>query len=312
MYKDAGMDINAVDLSDITVLYCEDEEDLRHITADVINNFTKKVYVAHNGVEGLNLFKEHEEDIDLIITDVNMPEMNGLEMAKAIKEININIPIIVATAFSHSSYLLESIEIGIDKYVLKPIDIKKLFRVMKQSLLYHELQDLYRDNHTHLANRNALLKHIKQTPKDMLAIIDIDDFSLINELFGEENGDKILLQFSQLLENYFNKEEYIIYRVGGDQFCILPRDNEMDIHFFKTICDGFVENVDLVGIDLDNGSNINITITIGIAKSEDYHVFENAQRVLNIAKNKFVQIMIFDPELHVGPKNFEENLLIIQ
>ncbi len=72
-----------------------------------------------------------------------MPIMNGLEMIREIKRINPNIPIIVATAFSNTEYLLEAIDIGVDKYVLKPIDMKKLLQLMSQSLLYHELKDLY-------------------------------------------------------------------------------------------------------------------------------------------------------------------------
>ena len=55
-----------------------------------------------------------------------MPNMNGLEMAKEIKRINPNMPIVVATAFSNSEYLLEAIDLGVDKYVLKPINVKKL------------------------------------------------------------------------------------------------------------------------------------------------------------------------------------------
>ena len=164
------MNSTAVNLKDITVLYCEDEDDLRTVTGDVIQQFTKKVFLAENGQIGLELFKKHADEIDLIITDVNMPEMNGLEMAKEIKAINFNIPIIVATAFSNSSYLLEAIELGIDKYVLKPIDIKKLFTVMKQSLLYHELQDLYRDSFTRLPNRNALIKELKFETESILAL----------------------------------------------------------------------------------------------------------------------------------------------
>ena len=131
------MNANAVNLKDITVLYCEDEDDLRNVTGEVIKQFTKEVHLAQNGKIGFETFLKYQDDIDLIVTDVNMPELNGLEMARKIKEINPNIPIIVATAFSNSSYLLEAIELGIDKYVLKPIDIKKLFSVMKQSLLYH-------------------------------------------------------------------------------------------------------------------------------------------------------------------------------
>ena len=113
-------------LKEITVLYCEDEKDLRDATIGILKNFTKQQFIAEDGAEGLELFKKNKDEIDLIITDVNMPNMNGLEMSKIIKDLNPDIPIIVATAFSNSEYLLDAIELGVDKYVLKPVNIKKL------------------------------------------------------------------------------------------------------------------------------------------------------------------------------------------
>ncbi|MBI3873740.1 MAG: response regulator [Arcobacter sp.] len=223
--------------------------------------------MAENGKIGLDIFLEYGNEIDLIVTDVNMPELNGLEMARKIKEINPNIPIIVATAFSNSSYLLEAIELGIDKYVLKPIDIKKLFNVMKQSLLYHELQDLYRDNLTHLGNRNALIKELRQTKPSIIALIDIDDFSILNELYGEENGDKLLLQFKQQLQDFFPSNEYSLYRVGADKFVVNLKNTSTTQDELKLKCIDFIHNLDSSGVPIDNGNNINIGITIGIAKS---------------------------------------------
>merc|ERR1711879_93109 len=142
-------------LKNITILYAEDEAALREITLNILRGFTKKQLVAKNGAEGLELFKENESEIDLIITDVNMPIMNGLEMIREIKKINSNIPIIVATAFSNTEYLLEAIDIGVDKYVLKRIDMKKLLQLMSQSLLYHELKDLYIESQKSVIDRNT-------------------------------------------------------------------------------------------------------------------------------------------------------------
>ena len=200
------MDKDVSSLKEITVLYCEDELHLREVTQGILESFTKKQFIASDGQEGLELFEKNQNDIDLIITDVNMPNMNGLEMSKKIKEINPNIPIIVATAFSNSEYLLEAIELGIDKYVLKPINIKKLLDTMAQSLMYHELRDLYMDQLTHLPNRNALIRDLAKSSSALLALIDIDKFSVLNDLYGEQNGDNILVLFSQELIKKFNNE----------------------------------------------------------------------------------------------------------
>ena len=64
-------------LKNITILYAEDEKDLREVTHQILKGFTKKQYIAQNGQEGLELFKQYENEIDLIITDVNMPILNG-------------------------------------------------------------------------------------------------------------------------------------------------------------------------------------------------------------------------------------------
>lgn len=73
-------------LKNITILYAEDEMALREITLNILKGFTKKQFVAENGAQGLELFKKYESEIDLIITDVNMPIMNGLEMIREIKK----------------------------------------------------------------------------------------------------------------------------------------------------------------------------------------------------------------------------------
>lgn len=72
-------------LKNITILYAEDEDALRDITLNILKGFTKKQYIAKDGLEGLKLFEQYQDQIDLIITDVNMPNMNGLEMIKKLK-----------------------------------------------------------------------------------------------------------------------------------------------------------------------------------------------------------------------------------
>jgi diguanylate cyclase (GGDEF)-like protein len=296
-------------LKDITVLYCEDEQYLRDVTKGILESFTKQQFIAVDGQQGLELFLENQNTIDLIITDVNMPKMNGLEMAKQIKEINPNIPIIVATAFSNSEYLLEAIELGIDKYVLKPINIKKLLDTMRQSLLYHELRDLYVDQLTHTANRNALIRDIKnnETQNTIMALIDIDKFSVLNDLYGESNGDKILLGFTKNLREKFHEDTFKIYRVGSDRFVIFTTSNELNIDAFKKMCQDFSKNIDNNGINIDE-TNVDINLTIGIAQSDDKHTFEYAQRAMQKARKKYLQILVFDKSLFEHKEDFQKNI----
>jgi diguanylate cyclase (GGDEF)-like protein len=293
-------------LKNITILYAEDEAALREITLNILKGFTKKQFVAENGAQGLELFKENESEIDLIITDVNMPIMNGLEMIREIKKINPNIPIIVATAFSNTEYLLEAIDIGVDKYVLKPIDMKKLLQLMSQSLLYHELKDLYIDNLTHLPNRNKLKKDLENSSEDLMALINIDKFSTINDLFGESNGDKVLVEFSENIKEFFAKDEYNVYRIEADKFLVVAKDFKKDVQELYDLCKKFEEFIEEDPVYIDE-HEIDLNITIGIAKNSDSNAYKHVQRVLSYARRKFEPILIYNDSFNIQ-ESFEENI----
>lgn len=293
-------------LRNVVVLYVEDEQLLRDIVSKSLSSFTKKQYIAKDGQEGLELFQKYQDEIDLVITDVNMPKMNGLEMTRAIKSINQNVPVIVATAFSNTEYLLEAIDLGVDKYVLKPIDMNKLISIMSKSLLYHELQDLYKDDLTKLPNRNKLKKDLEETPDDLLALINIDQFATLNDLLGETMGDKILVEFANKIKEYFEDKLYKIYRVEGDKFVIITRDANHNIEEFFKKCKDFISLIESEDIVIDD-SSIDLNITIGIAKSAKSDAYKHAQRVLYYAREKFKSIMIYDESLNIK-QNFEENL----
>ena len=293
-------------LKNITILYAEDEKDLREVTHQILKGFTKKQYVAQNGQEGLELFKAHENEIDLIITDVNMPVMNGLDMVKEIKKININIPIIVATAFSNKEYLLEAIDIGIDKYVLKPIDIAKLLQVMSQSLIYHELKDLYTDTLTNLPNRNKLKKDLSENDIDLMALLDVDEFSTINDLFGEKIGDTILYELASKIKNYFSDNEYFVYRMEADKFAIVAKQNNKDVDEFYNLCKAFADKIEKESLLIEE-DEIDINITIGIAQGDGARAFKYSQRVINYARTKLQRIMIYNESFKIQ-QSFEENI----
>ena len=298
--------INNIDvLKNITILYAEDEDDLRDVTVSILKTFTKNQLVAKNGKEAYDIFLKHEDEIDLIITDINMPILNGLDFIKQIKEINVDIPVIVTTAFSNKEYLLEAIDIGVDKYVLKPIDITKLLQAMSQSLIYHELKDLYTDKLTKLSNRNKLKKDLSKNDYDLVALIDIDEFATINDLFGEAIGDKILYEFTQKLLNYFPKDYYSIYRIESDKFSILAK-NHSSVDEFYNFCRVFIDKIELESFYI-NDNEIDINVTIGIAKSKGLLAYKYSQRIISYARRKFQKIMIYDESYQIQ-QSFEENL----
>lgn len=301
---------NLASLKNVTILYAEDEAALREVTGSILRGFTKHQYFAEDGKQGLELFIKHQDEIDIIITDVNMPNMNGLEMAKAIKEINPNIPIIVATAFSNTEYLLEAINLGVDKYVLKPVDMKKLLDTMSQSLMYHELKDLYIDQLTRLPNRNKLKKDLNSAKTDLLALINIDKFSTLNDLYGEFNGDRILQQFALRLEDFFGNENFTFYRVEADKFAIISKDPNRNINDFQSLCKRFSVDIENNDIIIDD-NEIDINITVGIAKHDGDKSYTHAQRVINYARKKYEPIMVYNEEFNIQ-ESYIQNLFWVK
>jgi len=109
----------------LRVLYVEDEIALRDITSSSIKSIVKTLVVADNGKDGLEKF--NQETFDVIITDLSMPVMDGLEMIKEIRKINTTIPIIVTTAFGSQNEEVEKLkDMGMSAYIMKPVDIMKL------------------------------------------------------------------------------------------------------------------------------------------------------------------------------------------
>ncbi|EGF1229646.1 response regulator transcription factor [Campylobacter jejuni] len=113
---------------ELIILVVEDEIKTRESLINVLSERFSKVIGAQNGDEGLKKFKKFKPD--LVITDIAMPIMDGLDMAREIKEISDDVPIVVLSAYSEKEILLHSIDIGIDKYLIKPVDIEELFKVL--------------------------------------------------------------------------------------------------------------------------------------------------------------------------------------
>lgn len=125
-------------LKELTILYVEDEQYVREEIEDMLSIKIKKLITVSNGQEALDLFKSEENDIDIIITDIQMPIMNGLELIENVRQINQDIPIIITSAFNEIEYLKKAIDLHVDKYITKPIDMVQLFKVIKRASIVLE------------------------------------------------------------------------------------------------------------------------------------------------------------------------------
>jgi len=131
------MKLDTKQLQHITILYVEDDDIVSSQTKKILDKLFKKVYVGFDGKDGLALYKKNIDDIDVVVTDINMPNMNGLDMIKEINKLNKSLPTIVTSAYSDSDNLLKAIDINVDKYITKPILIKELTVTIVELVLHY-------------------------------------------------------------------------------------------------------------------------------------------------------------------------------
>ena len=119
-------------LKALTILYIEDEEGIRKKISDSLRYYTKEVLEAKDGEEGLKIYKEKNPDI--IYTDILMPKMDGISLVKEIRKNDKKIPIVLVTAHTEKSYLLNAVELHLEQYIVKPISLKELKNSLEKCL----------------------------------------------------------------------------------------------------------------------------------------------------------------------------------
>lgn len=111
-------------MSKYNLLYVEDDVEIIDDILYFIKKKFKKIYIANDGKEALDLFNEN--DIDLLLLDINIPYINGLQVAEIIRKENADIPILFLSAYSEKNKLLKAIDLQIHGYILKPLKIDEL------------------------------------------------------------------------------------------------------------------------------------------------------------------------------------------
>jgi len=289
-----------------TILYVEDDKGARDQLSTFLQRFASELFVATNGKEGLNLYHEHHPDI--IITDIKMPAMNGIEMLSSIKESNEKQHAIFTTAYSDVEYLIEAINLQVDGYILKPIDISqieaKIVDIVEHIWLQNELKrKIYFDYLTNLSNRFSFFEdiHTKETPAVFL--IDINKFRVINEVYGSEIGSKVLVKFARELEKIVKNSSYKLYRISGDEFAIFDKESSADTDKYKLLLEKILNTLDNLHLHIDNNT-ITIDITVGVSTTQK-NGYESANVALNDAKKSRKSFVIFTPEMNHKKESME-------
>jgi PAS domain S-box-containing protein len=209
MIDDNNNQIDRNYLKSLVVLYVEDEDDVRTQMVSFLQRRVRNVYAAAHGLQGLDSFGQY--DIDLVITDIRMPLMDGLAMAERIRAINPKIPIIITTAFEETRYFTRAIDLGVDKYIVKPINLDILSntllvvaRQLRADAALREIEGRYRLLFK-LSNISISVNDFTEASADKLGVLDlageiIDCNDAFLTLLGYDQRDNLTHKsFSELL-----------------------------------------------------------------------------------------------------------------
>jgi len=177
---------------DLTVLCVEDESGVRQRIVNTLGYYFKDVYEASNGEEGLNAYYDNQPD--LILCDIQMPIMDGLEMIKKIREEDISIPIVLLTAYNSEEYLMKLINLRVQHFILKPINAQNLEEALANALKgkYREIVKIKNDIFLDIDN---LVLHVKD--KDItLSSREVKFLTLLS--------NKTVVYYSKIEEELWN------------------------------------------------------------------------------------------------------------
>jgi len=163
-------------LKTLTIMYVEDDDNIRNSLGNILKKVFKEVITCIDGKDGLSNYKLYTQDMDMqfdaIISDINMPNMNGLEMIKEIRKFDSEIPAILTTAHGEANYLMEAIKIGVSGYTLKPIDTKELLMTIQKFCEIKRNQRLIEQKEKELSEYmdliNGIATIIKVDQKDII------------------------------------------------------------------------------------------------------------------------------------------------
>jgi len=166
------------------ILYVEDDESILNTSSAIFGKLFKKVYVAKNGKEGLEVFRNNSENIDIIISDINMPIMNGIEMLEEIRNFDKKIDIIYTSAHTETKFFLKAIDLRVNHYVVKPIDMRKLiieiYDIIGKKLKEIEREKVIYENEKYL----EIINHVAIISKTDLE----GNITYANDIFLEVSG----------------------------------------------------------------------------------------------------------------------------
>ncbi|EQB39119.1 hypothetical protein M947_08130 [Sulfurimonas hongkongensis] len=270
----------------LNLLYVEDDKKARESTLNFLETFFLKIDTA---VDGEQAFAKTElKEYDLIITDINMPKLNGIELIRKIRVVDTYIPILILSAHDDKDYFVQSIKYGVDGYILKPVELEQFYtiisKVVKKIMLEKSLAEYknnleqkveektlelrrmcYQEYYTELPNAQKLQIDMHEGDYDYLLLLDMSNFSTINKEYGKVFSNQVLSKTARILEHHIHKRAKL-YKVESDRFVILLRETSLEeLHEY---CKQIVAFFDNKNVKIDE-VELHITFNIGISTVQE-------------------------------------------
>ncbi len=284
------------------ILIVDDDRSVRTTMNEYIQNAGYTSQTAASAEEALELIKKNSYHV--VITDIILPAMGGLELTKVIKKTNGS-DVIVVTGYSDDYSYEEAINIGASDFVIKPVRLEELMlrlrRVLKERELTEErirmmekLQKLaITDGLTKLYNSRSFYSQLElevdrfnryQHPLSLL-LLDIDHFKEYNDAYGHLEGDKVLVRFSQIIKSCLRANDSA-YRYGGEEFMVLLPETGGERA--KTVAQRIRKTLEIEKFIPGSGKEVQITISIGVTqyfRKEELSTFiQRADKAMYLSK----------------------------
>ena len=273
----------------IQALVVEDSKQYRNHIVRLLEAHKYQVLEAENGVEAMAQL-QNNPDIKMVITDYNMPEMDGFELVQAIRRQYEKAEMIIIGLSGEDGGLLsiKFIKNGADDFLNKPFQQEEFYCRITNNIesleQMNRIQELAnRDYLTSLYNRRYFCeegdKLLKQAEKNNTEIsivaIDLDYFKSVNDEYGHEAGDEVLKFFSRELENILGR--FLVARIGGEEFCIIVPG--LSNNKVVNLMDGFKQHLAGQIVDVNDDDFVRIAFSAGITNIKQ----ETINAMLNTA-----------------------------
>jgi len=218
------------------ILVVDDEEPTRKLIVDLLSQKGHQCETADNGRQALDNIMENK--FDALITDIVMPEMDGITLTKEVSKRDQNLPVMVITGYTEEYSAEMAIASGAREFIKKPFSISEFLLRFDKMMRDHEgeetllalslideLTSLYNRRRFFVLTEQSLKLSIRTKKKLLLLFIDMDDLKWINDHHGHNEGDQALIDLANILKKTFRQSD-IVARIGGDEFVVLSESTD--------------------------------------------------------------------------------------